>query len=489
MRRHLVFAAAALGLLLAASTVRAQSPSELLEKGIYAEQTAGNLDEAVALYRKAVAEAKAVEAVAAEAQYRLGQCLLKQKKNAEANAAFRKLIDAYPNQKDWVAKARKQLPEEGTLPLGPAPWKSGEAMVLDMTMGNMKLGSIVWSVEESTLNGKAVWHIKTHRYVLADSDSRGVSADDVDKNTFRPIKAVFRHTLMGNTDADYMPGKVVVTAKKGGKDLVRTDKLEKLCYDNEECAHLMRLLPLAKGYMATILIYAPFGGGKVDIPIEVVGREPVETPAGKFDCYKVHLGLVNQDFWYAADGPRYLVKLEAAAVTAELQRIEIIEPGKMKPYANDALGVSFDLPYDWYYFVSDDVEKKGVTQVFLLDSEEAGINTVTWSKVTKEESEEIQKDGAKAVRSWAEKRLAERAKALKHYKVQPDSWSPCTIGGLPGVKVQAEYLDGAKKMIDYNVFVMGRDAKAAFQSRCGDAAQFRQLRADFQKIVDSLKMK
>ena len=72
----------------------AESPSALLEKAIYTEETVGDLDAAIKLYEKAVAEGKAVDAVAAEAQYRLGLCLLKQGKKDEGIAAFKKLIEA-----------------------------------------------------------------------------------------------------------------------------------------------------------------------------------------------------------------------------------------------------------------------------------------------------------------------------------------------------------------------------------------------------------
>jgi hypothetical protein len=46
----------------------AASPSELLEQGIYSEETKGDVDAALKLYQQVVAEAKAGLAVAAQAQ-------------------------------------------------------------------------------------------------------------------------------------------------------------------------------------------------------------------------------------------------------------------------------------------------------------------------------------------------------------------------------------------------------------------------------------
>ena len=48
------------------------SPSELLEKGIYNEETKGDLDSAIAIYQQLVAEANVNQSLAAQAQFRLG---------------------------------------------------------------------------------------------------------------------------------------------------------------------------------------------------------------------------------------------------------------------------------------------------------------------------------------------------------------------------------------------------------------------------------
>jgi RNA polymerase sigma-70 factor (ECF subfamily) len=92
------------------AALAADTASQLLEKGIYSEETVGDLQAAIDLYQKAVAEAKNDEACAAEAQYRMGQCLSKQKKTDKAVAAFQKVIDSYPDQEQWVVKAKQHVP-------------------------------------------------------------------------------------------------------------------------------------------------------------------------------------------------------------------------------------------------------------------------------------------------------------------------------------------------------------------------------------------
>ncbi len=99
----------------------AVSNSELLEKGIYNEDTKGDLDAAITIYQQLIADARAAQSLAAQAQFRLGQCYLKKNRPAEAAAAFAKLIRDFPGEKQLVAKAREHLP--GDLALGPVPGK------------------------------------------------------------------------------------------------------------------------------------------------------------------------------------------------------------------------------------------------------------------------------------------------------------------------------------------------------------------------------
>ncbi len=85
------------------------SPSVLLDKGIYAEETTGNLDEAIKVYQQIVADAKANRPVAAQAQYRLAMCYLKKGDKTKAVTELQNLLASYPQEKDTVALAQKEL--------------------------------------------------------------------------------------------------------------------------------------------------------------------------------------------------------------------------------------------------------------------------------------------------------------------------------------------------------------------------------------------
>ena len=85
----------AIGLFTLMSTVAAtaaESLSVLLQKGIFAEETEGNLDAAIKIYEGIVKDGEANRSVAAQAQYRLGVCLVKKGKHDEAEAAEQMLF-------------------------------------------------------------------------------------------------------------------------------------------------------------------------------------------------------------------------------------------------------------------------------------------------------------------------------------------------------------------------------------------------------------
>lgn len=485
-RRFAISSLAAVGLLVG-SAAAAQPASELLEKAIYTEETVGDLDQAIEIYQKVIAEGRSARAAAGQAQYRLGCCLLKQKKNAEATEAFQKLIKEYPDQDLWVAKARDHLPGKAGLPLQPAPWKEGEYLQLIVKFGSagLEIGSFVWSVDSSQRDGKDNWRMKTMRSILAEPDNRGMSRVDVEKENYRPLDSTFRHTLLGRTDAEYRPGEVVVTQHKDGKPDVRTVKVDGVYYDNEEGTHLMRCLPLAKGYQATIPIYASFGGGQIPIEIEVIAKETVEVAAGKFECFKVELRPVNQTFWYSADANRYFVKLEAGGITAELAQIGYNKPGEAKPYRAEDWGIAFAVPAGWYFYDQASQIDKSAKTVHLIDPEAAGREFVRVSKLAAIEDNEAKK----SARAWAEHGLEKTRKSFKEWKVQPDSWQERTVAGFPAVSAVGEYLADGRKKVAYGVFVLGKESASQWMLTGCDPADFVRLRADFDKIVETYQAK
>ena len=360
MSRVLVLAALSLGALSIPKPSFADSPSELLEKGIFSEETKGDLDEAIKIYKQILTDAKANRGFVAQAQYRLGQCLLKKGRKKEAVAAFEKLIADYPDQKELVVKARKHLPKSslGAIELAPVPWKSGESLQLQLvTATGAEIGTITYMADEAAINNKKGWLIRSQTYAM---NTRSASRVEAARDSFLPINSWWNQAVLGLATAKYSPDKVRV--KIVGRD-EKTIDVENVVYDNEQGVHLFRRLPLAVGYKTEVHVFTSFGYADVPLEIEVTKKEKVKVPAGEFECFALDLNI-NQTFWISADMNRYLVKFEAGGVSAELISVRERKPGGKNTFNDKVLGASVSAPADWTFWRPSTDE---TAKVVLLD--------------------------------------------------------------------------------------------------------------------------
>ena len=89
---------------------QANSPSLLLQQGLYAEETEGDLEKAIDLYEQVLEEYKEVERLAARANLTNSECVtLKKRQKQKAAEYFLEAIDYYPEQIKVVEKAQAQL--------------------------------------------------------------------------------------------------------------------------------------------------------------------------------------------------------------------------------------------------------------------------------------------------------------------------------------------------------------------------------------------
>lgn len=107
--RFVVVAMLAVSLLPTAGS--AQTAAELLQKGIYTQETAGDLAAAIQIYRQVISSAgnQREAGLAAQAQYRLAQCLLQKGAKLDAAREFKKVIEGYPEEKDLVERSRESI--------------------------------------------------------------------------------------------------------------------------------------------------------------------------------------------------------------------------------------------------------------------------------------------------------------------------------------------------------------------------------------------
>src|ERR1035441_8568891 len=136
------FAAAIMASLLVAASAGAQSGADALQKRIYAQETLGDLDGAIQIYRQVTGSATAPKQIAAQAQYQLVLCMLQKGDRASASHELDLLTRNFPDQQDFINKARKLIPGASTL-LAP-PWADGEASQLNIRRDGVFTGEYLY---------------------------------------------------------------------------------------------------------------------------------------------------------------------------------------------------------------------------------------------------------------------------------------------------------------------------------------------------------
>jgi hypothetical protein len=459
----------------------AASLPELLEQGIYSEETKGDLDAAVKIYQQVVTEAKAGQAVAAQAQYRLGACLYKKKSFSEATVAFEKLVKDYPDQKELLVLANKYL--AGAMLLLPEPWMDGEEMLLDIKFSTgFKLGMASYKVIAGELNGRKIWRVSSRLMAGAPSFSQV----EVEADSFKPIHSRWKHGLIGDADTVYSSAMAEVKLK--GKDEAKKVELDGPVFDNEEVIQLIRRLPLALNFTMTVRCFTSLGGGNIiPIKLNVTGVETLEVPAGKFECHKVEMSLITgkQTFWYSTDAHRYLVKFEAGGVAAELTAVQVRKPGEPVAFKDDGLGVSLTAPADWAFFRSDPLKGIDANFISVIDPEAIGTSTLTLSSGMVKSN----LDEAKTVRNWAEQEIADGVKIGKNDgKMRSDGWTERTLDGHAAVSALSDREENKEQQVVYTVYAIinTKGIKFKFMIPSGD---FERLKPTLDAIIDSFKMK
>jgi hypothetical protein len=453
------------------------SPSELLEKGIYSEETKGDLDGAIAIYQQVLSEVKAGQSLAAQAQFRLAQCYLKKNKSAEANAAFEKLIHDFPGEKDLVAKARGRLPAQPKL--GPVPWVDGERLQLALKLpAGLEIGVFETRADLVESGGKKIWRVGR----LMGGGGQSISTVDVEADTFRPITSHWKHTMIGEVSAVFGAGEVEL--RKPGSTEVQKITLNDTVFDNEESFHLFRRLPLKVGYKSTVPVITTLGGGTVlPIEVEVQKKETVSVPAGKYDCLRLQIIVPPTTFWFSDDEHRYLVKFEGGGAMGELTSISHRKPGESYEYRNEATGVSFTLPADWIVHFRAKQKPAGPDSFLLIDAKAEADGAVLDVYAT----DSLKEDSKKSARAWAETEIKDNySKTLKDFKVRADSWKDETVAGQPGASFMADYTEGGKPRVGRAIFSTGPKVSGQFMLAAAPD-KFDALSSAFDSVIASFK--
>jgi Tetratricopeptide repeat len=460
------------------TAVLAATPSELLEKAIYTEETVGDLDAAIEIYAQVIKEKRKAHSAAAQAQYRLARCLIKQGKEEKAAAAFRELIEQYPDEKELVAKALKHIPSN--MELLPVPWGEGERMQFNMKLPTgLDIGTMFYMIEAADVNGEDVWRCSS-RSLITISDVSSYSEVICEKESFAPIRSVWMHSLLGKAKAVYKQSEVVIDV--AGKEAPLIIQFAPPVFDNEQGVQLFRRLPLKVGYEESVPIVTILGGNKIEIPASVTAIEKITVPVGTFECFKLELGLVGQTFWVSNDEHRYVVRFAAGGVTAELAEVGTPKPGE--PSQLDGENFSLTLPPRWLsYQPSTEPKKDDGSQIRLLDPEaqaEAQVAVRPLSTLTEEQRESPE--------AWTESVIDKFKNRAADFKLRDPGMRDVTVGGMPATAVVADFTDSdSKKSTMYGIAVIGKNLAATLRFTA-NSDEFEELKKDFDRIVESFRL-
>jgi Tol biopolymer transport system component len=106
--RRVITAVLALALVSAASGYAQQTAEELYQAGLYQEEVQGNLESAIDIYRQILDNFPRNRSLGAKAQLHVGLCYEKLGQR-QAQQAYQRVIDDYPEHRDEVLVARQRL--------------------------------------------------------------------------------------------------------------------------------------------------------------------------------------------------------------------------------------------------------------------------------------------------------------------------------------------------------------------------------------------
>jgi hypothetical protein len=449
---------------------RAQPASDLLQSGIFAQDTAGDLDRAIRIYRQILSGSPEMRLYGAQAQYRLGICLLRKGETASAVEALQAVIRNYPEARELVARARESMPTEGGLL--PAPWSETEVAEYRWTIPNVDDG---WSLTRIAPAGD-----KKNLRILMNfySPRLYTTMVDVERAGMRPIHATYRATsqpiLHGGSQ------------RTGGTGRA---------FEYGEALYVLRRMPLSAGWAATLPVIAP-DGSHADLNASVVSLETVTVPAGTFKCFKVLLATdpkisppkysavgtdwqvngAGQWLWYATDGARALVKMQVGEFSGELTGLRTGEQLGTTSFRDPQVGFSFTVPSGWT-FHSRPSFSGPATSVDLLDPDFQVMVTISF-KSKKTAPENIQQE---LVTGAVDK------ENLRPNLVTPGTLEIGQIGGHPSIEWIGERTGPEGKIVRWTTWMQSENSRGSIAVAV-PAAEFDKFRARFQSILNSFRM-
>ena len=479
----------------------AQSASELLQKGLHLQEAAGDVDGAILFFRQVVSSAASInKPLAAQAQYQLVLCMLQKGDRDAARKELAALDNNFPNMTDLVDKARKLIP--GSAALLPSPWGDTECSQLNVKRDGTETGEYLyysvnaWSATQSEQNRK-------QQALALERNPLRPNQEDPNQTAFLWWQLKTKNSersIWFQADRDTLQlAKPSNTGQSETRPHYSSDDdlgdplaipFRGPATDSEESVFLLRRLPLEVGYKTTIPVtsdtIAP-----VQMDLVVSGIESVETPAGRFNCYKVSFKSIGQTFWIGVDKARPLVKFQSGNVEANLVKHWGAE-NLMEPIASVAksAGGKLDEPLVLVPYPGGDGRFNSIhSNISGLALE--GQVSITIHKIYTPPSEL----GQTLQRVMQATSRDHPRNYWDGYQVRPDSVQTRAIGGHPALTCLLDYTQGSPNATDnppqkwtrYEIWIATEDELIEFQANLSrfDVGTFRWR---FEPILAALRI-
>jgi hypothetical protein len=345
--------------------------------------------------------------------------------------------------------------------------------------GGKPIGVVGTSVLEKIRDGKTIWEMNVRRHI--GEENSGVSQVIVDKETNFPLLTRWDHTMMGKSNAVWNSDNLVITStNKEGVSETKTVEFDPPAYSNDQWFFGFRQLPMKIGNKVTAPIRVAFtGGNAIDMEIEVAAKEEVETPVGKFDCFRLDTNI-QQTFWITDTPQRYIARFEAGGVTALLTSIDDDQSVEL---TNEKLGFSVTVPSGWFYYerqTGNDMASGGYNLIAPDSLLSAAIKVRKKSML---DSDERESPGG-----WADSILRSVKNYSKDATERAGSRKEVTFAGEPGLTFVFDFDVSGRPMTAMPTLAFKGD-KALELGIVGDASPFGKHEATFDAIRDSVKVK
>ncbi|MGA2264480.1 MAG: tetratricopeptide repeat protein [Acidobacteriota bacterium] len=464
-----------------------QSNSALLEKGIYAEETLGNLSDAISTYLQIIGNTDAARPIAVQALYRLGICYQKSGRQADAQATFSKLARLYPEQKDLIARIPAVLiPTE--IQLRPAPWQDGEVQeFVQKTKASGASGLQVLRVDAAEENGRKAWHFEwlSRAYEFHPGIGNVMIKNVVaDAGSLAP----FSSDIIGrgvDAHARFLAGHAQIQPSKRGTpgDI----PLTKMVYDDSQIFQLVRRLPLADGLQITVPLFNILDGAVTETRVLVEGREKIAVPAGTLDCYRMLIsrgprGVANeQTVWITADSHAYVAKASFSD-NSEIELASAHSAPKDGDYEveNPTWGFKWLVPAGWQIYRmpnENSLEMSGITIISPELKAECFLSSYLWGSDPR----------SPKIVAELELFLPLRAQNLSPYTRRGEH-EIIQVSGFPALRVIGDYRqrESGAEMVDYYVVFYTGTRRVELTMQAGKKV-FEEMRPVFDSIVNGLR--